>query len=156
MSGKVEKNAAAPETSQGESLDPKFLRYFDLFNQQRFFEAHEVLEELWLPCRNGRKGPFYKGLIQLAGAFVHVQKGRYGPAVSLLKLAEENLAKYPARYEALEVRALQHRIAGWLTCTEREFLDLGKTQPPKLCVDVKAFTSAPMDSSTSAAERIDF
>jgi hypothetical protein len=154
VSGKNAKNAAVPEESHSEALDPCYLRYFDLFNRQRFFEAHEVLEELWLPRRNGPKGPFYKGLIQLAGAFVHVQKGRYGPAVALLKLAEANLVKYPGRYDALEVHVLQQRIAGWLTCTERSLLDLGETQPPKLFLSVEALTSGGSDSSTSGAERV--
>ena len=77
--------------------------YFECFNQQRFFEAHEVLEALWLPQRQGPNGSFYKGLIQLAGAFVHLQKNRLGPAVALFELARANLQKYPAIHEGLAV-----------------------------------------------------
>jgi len=42
--------------------DPRYLGYFECFNRQCFFEAHEVLEALWLPQRQG--GPtalFTKG-----------------------------------------------------------------------------------------------
>jgi hypothetical protein len=155
VSGNNADNAAVPEQSHSEALETCYLSYFDLFNRQRFFEAHEVLEELWLPCRNGPKGPFYKGLIQLAGAFVHVQKGRYVPAVALLKLARANLVKYPARYEALEVHTLQQTISGWLTYTERSLLELGETQPPKLFLNVEAKTSGGSESPTSHAERVD-
>ena len=35
---------------------------------------------------------FYKGLIQLAGAFVHLQKDRLRPAASLFRLAQKYLA----------------------------------------------------------------
>ena len=80
-----------------QDYDPHYLSYFECFNQQRFFEAHEVLEVLWLTQRDGPNGPFYKGLIQLAGAFVHWQKNRPGPAVALFKLAQTYLQQIPGR-----------------------------------------------------------
>jgi predicted metal-dependent hydrolase len=86
--------------------DPHYLSYFECFNRQRFFEAHEVLETLWLPQRGGPNGAFYKGLIQLAGAFVHLQKNRLGPAAALFELARTNLLKYPATHEGLAVKAV--------------------------------------------------
>jgi predicted metal-dependent hydrolase len=98
-----------------QDYDPRYLGYFECFNEQRFFEAHEVLESLWLPQRQeGPNGPFYKGLIQLAGAFVHLQKNRLGPAVALLKLAQGNLRKYPATHEGLAVEGLLAMIEDWL------------------------------------------
>ena len=72
-------------------LDRHYTGYFEMFNCQKYFEAHEVLEHIWLKDRNGPDGAFHKGLIQLAGAFVHVQKNRPRPAVSLFKLALANL-----------------------------------------------------------------
>ena len=60
----------------GHGVDARFAGYFILFNEQKFYEAHDVLEDLWLPDRHGPNGHFYKGLIQLAGAFVHLQIGR--------------------------------------------------------------------------------
>jgi predicted metal-dependent hydrolase len=86
--------------------DPRYLSYFECFNRQRFFEAHEVLEALWLPQRQAPNGSFYKGLIQLAGAFVHWQKNRPGPAAALFELARTNLRKYPATHERLNVKAV--------------------------------------------------
>lgn len=89
------------------------VEFVELFNRGLYFEAHEVLEELWLPQRQGPDGPFYKGLIQLAGAFVHVQKGRAAPAVALLKLAGENLAKYPDTYHRVPVIVVRGLISDW-------------------------------------------
>ena len=86
--------------------DPRYLGYFESFGRRRFFEAHEVLEPLWLPQRQGPNGAFYKGLIQLAGAFVHWQKNRPGPAVALFELARTNLRKYPAPHEGLNVKGV--------------------------------------------------
>jgi predicted metal-dependent hydrolase len=94
--------------------DPCYRDFFECFNQQRFFEAHEVLETLWLPQRQGPNGSFYKGLIQLAGAFVHCQKNRPGPAVALFDLARTNLRKYPAIHDGLDVKAVLTVINEWL------------------------------------------
>ena len=95
--------------------DPRYLGYFECFNRQRFFEAHEVLEAVWLPQRDGPNGPFYKGLIQLAGAFVHWQKQRPGPAVALFELARNNLRKHPATHEGLDVKAVLVMTDEWLS-----------------------------------------
>jgi len=98
--------------------DSRYLQFFECFNQQRFFEAHEALEPLWLPQRQGPNGCFYKGLIQLAGAFVHLNKGRPAPAERLLELAQENLRKYPACHEGLAVATVIGEIADWLGRTK--------------------------------------
>jgi predicted metal-dependent hydrolase len=97
----------------GGRLPAHYLGYFDCFNRQQFYEAHDVLEEMWLPARREADGDFYKGLIQLAGAFVHVQKNRPGPAVALLDLAKANLAKYPAVHLSLDIASVFELIRQW-------------------------------------------
>jgi predicted metal-dependent hydrolase len=114
-SGKIAERIAA---FQGGDLDAHYLGYFDCFNRQLFYEAHDVLEELWLPDRRGPNGDFFKGLIQLAGAFVHLQKDRLRPSAALFKLARTNLAKYPAMHEQLDLRAVLILIESWLTALE--------------------------------------
>ncbi len=114
-SGKIAERIAA---FQGQALDAHYLGYFDCFNDQLFYEAHDVLEELWLADRQGPNGDFFKGLIQLAGAFVHLQKERLRPAAALFKLARANLQKYPARHEQLDVAAVLLLIEVWLARLE--------------------------------------
>jgi len=97
----------------GSDLDPHYAGYFGCFNRQLYYEAHDVLEELWLQDRKGPDGDFYKGLIQFAGAFVHVQKNRPQPAVALLNLAEANLAKYSPRHQRLEITKALQLIDVW-------------------------------------------
>jgi hypothetical protein len=94
-------------------VDARFAAYFALFNAGRFYDAHDALEALWLPVRRGPEGAFFKGLIQLAGAFVHLQKIRPGPAAALLRLADANLARFPGRPHGLDTAALRARLAGW-------------------------------------------
>ena len=114
MSHKHDKITAIVDEFQGQDLDPHYLGYFACFNRQLFFEAHEVLEQIWLPQRKGPNGSFYKGLIQLAGAFVHLQKNRPGPAAALFKLAEANLGRYPSPHNRLDLENVLARIADWL------------------------------------------
>ena len=106
-------------------LDGRYLEFFNRFNQQRFFEAHEVLEDLWLPQRLARDGAFYKGLIQLAGAFVHAQKGRNKPAQALLRLAQGNLSRYPTPYRQLDTATVLGLIGRWMERIELGAWDSG-------------------------------
>jgi len=120
---------------QGRGLDPHYLAYFECFNQQLFYEAHEVLEPLWLPARHGPEGAFYKGLIQLAGAFVHLQKGRVQPANALFKLAKDNLQTYGPMHLQLNVSAVLRLIEVWhirITSAEFQVQLFSATAPPKL------------------------
>lgn len=107
------------ESFHGRGLDAHYFGYFDCFNRQLFYEAHDVLENLWLQDRRGVNGNFYKGLIQLAGAFVHLQKNRLRPSAALFKLAQANLEKYPAVHEHLNLTAVLALIAGWLRQLEK-------------------------------------
>ena len=103
------------------ALDPHYTGYFTCFNAAQYYEAHDVLEHLWLQCRDGN-ALFYKGLIQIAGAFVHLQKQyhhplhakhgrRLRPAVRLFQLGAKNLAPFAPRHLGLDVAALRLRCA---------------------------------------------
>ena len=102
------------ESFRGRDLDAHYLGYFDCFNRQLFYEAHDVLEDLWLPDKYGANGNFFKGLIQLAGAFVHLQKSRLRPAAALFRLAQANLEKYSSPHEQLDLQMVLSLIVDWL------------------------------------------
>jgi predicted metal-dependent hydrolase len=90
---------------------------------------------MWLPYRRARDGDFYKGLIQLAGAFVHVQKNRPGPAVALLGLARDNLQKYPAVHRNLSIQDVLILIDEWRQRLEKIRTTtevFNKSKPPQL------------------------
>lgn len=123
MSRKSAKIATLIESSQGKDLEAHYLGYFECFNRGLFYEAHDVLEELWLRDRHGPDGNFFKGLIQFAGAFVHLQKHtesrpRLKPSAALLKLAQANLRMYPEIHRQLEVDRLLGLIEDWLNRLE--------------------------------------
>jgi hypothetical protein len=98
------------------ALDPRYQGFFTCFNAQQYYEAHDVLEDLWLSARD-ENYLFFKGLIQVAGAFVHLQKQflhpehpkhrpRLRPAVRLFELGMKNLTPYGPRHLFLDVLAV--------------------------------------------------
>jgi predicted metal-dependent hydrolase len=95
---------------------PYYRAFFRCWNEQQYYEAHDVLEQLWLNAKSA-DSDFFKGLIQAAGAFVHLQKHfehpshakhsrRLPPAVRLFRLAEKNLASFAPWHHALDVAEL--------------------------------------------------
>ena len=76
-----------------------------------------VLEDLWLETK-GRRYLFYKGLIQLAGAFVHLQKSRPDPASRLFRLCLKNFESCDPVMEGLDLLELVARVQGWLALLE--------------------------------------
>ncbi|MEI6341918.1 MAG: DUF309 domain-containing protein [Verrucomicrobiota bacterium] len=114
MSSKSSKVAAQVAHLDAMGWDPRYAGWFDCFNQGAYYEAHDLLEDLWL--EEGRDAPnhgFHKGLIQVAGAFVHARKERPGPAVALLRLARSYLARYPALHQGLDVAGLLEACRTW-------------------------------------------
>ncbi len=59
----------------------KYLEGIRLFNEEDFFECHEVLEELWSETLGAEK-KFYQGLIQAAVALFHFGNENLGGAAN--------------------------------------------------------------------------
>jgi len=100
--------------SAGGSSQNYYAAYFQLWNAQKYYEAHDVLEQLWLAEKNAELARFYQALIQAAGAFVHLQKNfrhpshpkhsrRLPPATRLFELALRNLEGLPNKFRALDL-----------------------------------------------------
>ena len=80
----------------------------DLFNQERFWEAHEVLEEIWHPA-TGVDRDTIQGLILTAAALVHYQKYEKSVCVSILGRAKEKLGALD-QFKGLDIRSLRVSI----------------------------------------------
>ena len=61
-----------------------------LFNQERFWESQEVLEQVWNTA-TGEEREILQGLILTGAAFVHYQKGEDDICLSILKRARAKL-----------------------------------------------------------------
>ena len=95
-----------------------------LFNRGHFYEAHEVLEDVWRPAR-GRRRRFLQALIQVAVALHHHSRGNLIGARSLLARGGNTLTQYPPVYAGLDVRRLRTSLEAW-----REALAGARPAPP--------------------------
>ena len=110
--------AALIENCRGHELPAHYLGYFECFNRGQFYESHDVLEELWLTQRGQLNDGFYKGLIQFAGGFVHLQKNRLRPAAALLTLCQKYLRPYAPVHEKLDVDGVLTLANEWIARLE--------------------------------------
>ncbi len=83
------------------------------FNAHEFWHAHEEWELLWLKA-DGDEKLFLQGLIQLAAAYHHVQRGTHRGALRLFDASSRKLSRYPALYLGIDLteavdRAEEHR-----------------------------------------------
>lgn len=87
-----------------------YREFFRLFNERDFFEAHEVLEDVWVmevpPLRD-----YYKGLIQSAVALCHWERGNHAPARRLWLLASNYLEPYPEHIEGFHLGEYRRRMS---------------------------------------------
>lgn len=90
----------------------QFRRGVALFNARKFFEAHEVWEELWLAEPEPEKS-FLQGLIQLAAAFHHSGRGNTSGAQSLLTAGIVKLNRFPGDHRGLALAELRDHAKRW-------------------------------------------
>ena len=105
---------------------PYYRAFFRCWNEQRYYEAHDVLEQVWLgKTIAADDAQYFKGLIQAAGAFVHLQKQfehpthpkhgrRLGPAVRLFRLAEKNLEPLGGHRHALDLGKFREMLERYM------------------------------------------
>ena len=83
-----------------------------LFNTQKYFEAHEALEVVWL-CARGDEKTFLHGLIQIAAAFHHHARGNWAGFRSLLEKGWEKLETFGARRDGINLAGLRKQLQRW-------------------------------------------
>jgi uncharacterized protein len=79
---------------QRSTSSSRYQHGIQLFNAGHFFEAHEVLEDVWRAAPAPEK-KFLQGLTQLAVAFHHYSTGNAVGCRSVMARAIRNLSEYP-------------------------------------------------------------
>ncbi len=80
-----------------------------LFNAERYWECHEVLEGLWRQ-RQGEEKRLLQGIILVCAAFVHHQKGEREVALGVLRRAVRQLDYRNQKYGWLDVVRLKAEV----------------------------------------------
>src|SRR5260370_33937408 len=92
----------------------EFNRGLDLFNRAQFFDAHEVLEDVWheAPLHSPSRRHL-QGLVQLAVAFHHHSKDNHLGARSVLERAMRNLHGADRSLLGLDLDRLRAVLEVW-------------------------------------------
>ncbi len=86
-------------------LHPAARHGLELFNAGEYFEAHEYLETAW----RAERGPvrtLYQGILQVAVAYLHTQRGNYVGAIALSERARNKLEGWPENCRGVHVGTL--------------------------------------------------
>ncbi|RAL25630.1 DUF309 domain-containing protein [Thermoflavimicrobium daqui] len=79
---------------------PLYFSFFCHYHREEYWEAHEVLEELW---QTQRHNDFYHGLIQVAAIMHQIRRGKVRGARKLASSAMNYLSKYKPEKDGVHV-----------------------------------------------------
>jgi predicted metal-dependent hydrolase len=85
-----------------EAWPDKYVEGIRLFNEEEFFECHDVLEELWSETL-GEDKKFLQGLIQASVALFHFGNENLGGARKLYHASLEKLEPYGETHMGLDL-----------------------------------------------------
>ena len=95
------------ETVEKEEAISEGISYF---NNERFWECHEILEGVWKNC-DGNEKFLVQGLILIAAGLVHYQKDEDSICVSIFNRALEKLENSSGNYHNIDIDKIK-KIVG--------------------------------------------
>src|SRR5262247_3481690 len=99
-------------------MDARLREGIRLFNDGRFFECHEILEEFYRDTADTNK-PFLEGLIQLAAAFrLFCDFGETKGPVRLIHQALIRFENFQPIFLQVRVKDLCHAADAWAVAAE--------------------------------------
>ncbi len=105
----------------------EYLEGIALFNQQKYFEAHEVWESVWMHSQ-GELRFFYQALIQAAAALLHLRNGNRIGTDNLLRLSQEKFSHVGSTMLGLNVQEFCGNIALFADGANSDFANAPKIQ----------------------------
>ncbi|HLK85808.1 MAG TPA: DUF309 domain-containing protein [Candidatus Binataceae bacterium] len=109
----------------------RWLEGIELFNAGRFFECHEAWEDVWKKAR-GEERLFVQGMIQMAVAILHAQRGNARGARSVWNKARDKLESAPAARTALALGSLCGAVDSFIEAAERGTEPAALPAPPRI------------------------
>jgi uncharacterized protein len=81
----------------------------DLFNNEKFWRCHEVLENIWKQS-DGEEKRLLNGIILIAAAFVHFQKGENETCIGILRRAYDKIKSGQGEYFRIRFDLLNENL----------------------------------------------
>lgn len=99
-------------------MDARLRDGIRLFNQRKFFDCHEILEDFYRDCDLESK-PFLEGLITLAAAFrMFVDFNEIKGPVRAIYQALIRFESYPPAYLSVRLKELSAEAEAWAKAAE--------------------------------------
>lgn len=87
-----------------------------LFNNEKYWKTHEVLEGVWKHTK-GYERSLLNGIILVAAALVHYQKGEHTICISIMKRALDKLHGASGLYYDIDVDMLKNQLKSIVNST---------------------------------------
>jgi hypothetical protein len=87
--------------------DEAIKRAVQLFNDERYWEAHEALEYVWKNA-TGTEKEILNGIILVAAAFVHDEKDETNVCISIIRRARKKLDRASGKYHGIDTNRIAH------------------------------------------------
>ena len=95
------------ETDLDKKISLKMAR--ELFNNEKYWKTHEVLEGTWKHTQ-GHERALLNGIILVAAALVHYQKGEQAICISIMKRALVKLNNAYGNYHDIDIDSLKTQV----------------------------------------------
>lgn len=99
-------------------LHPQAAEGLRLFNEGKYFEAHEALELAWL-AEKGRVRDLYRGILQIAVVYLHATRRNYNGVIKVYGRSQRWLKDWPEFCRGINVGQLQRDAKAVLKEIER-------------------------------------
>ncbi len=80
-----------------------------MFNEGRYFEAHEELEAAWNDERGSVRG-LYQGILEAAVTYLHIRRGNFAGALKVYGRSMRWLQKWPETCRGTDVGQLRRDL----------------------------------------------
>jgi uncharacterized protein len=108
----------APGTSDCEGLlHPQAIHGMELFNQGRYFEAHEALEAAWR-SESGPVRDLYRGILQVGVVYLHITQYNYPGAIKVYQRCRKWLLPWPEICRGVKVGRLRQDLDAVMTALQ--------------------------------------
>ena len=87
-------------------IHPQAAEGLRLFNEGKYFEAHEALEIAWLE-ENGKVRELYRGILQIAVVYLHATRHNYNGVIKVYGRSQKWLKDWPAVCRGVDVGQMQ-------------------------------------------------
>ena len=101
-------NVSGNPDCQG-SLHPQAIHGMELFNQGRYFEAHEALEAAW-QAESGPVRNLYRGILQVGVVYLHITNHNYPGAIKAYLRCRKWLLLWPETCRGVSVGQLRQDL----------------------------------------------